>query len=35
MFMDREHPNVGKVLHFMHKIGGLRFNRSNKATNLR
>ena len=35
MFRVRDHPELGKVLHCMHRIGGFRFNRSVNHTNLR
>ena len=35
MFRVRDHPELGKVLHCMHRIGGFRFNRSINHTNLR
>lgn len=35
MFRVREHPEIGRVMHCMHRIGGFRFNRSIHHTNLR
>ena len=35
MLKARNLPGIGRVLHYMHMIGGFRFNRSINATNLR